>query len=103
MDEMDVSGVASLLAFFAAIYLLHWQIRVRPHDGQQRAAFVFVLMTAIVTAQLSLAYLGGPSFGAAHRGVASFSLWALSIAWLAWETRKMNLAIIEERRRALEG
>ena len=91
---MHVSGWLTIGGFIACLYLLSWQLRIKPCDRQSWAAMFFLLSLSLILAQLALAYLGGPPLGDSWRGNVSFFLVMISLIGLAIETRRVNLGIL---------
>lgn len=96
---LQVSAVLTFAGFLAALYLLSWQIRIRPRDRQAWAALALIASLMAILGQLCWFYLGGPSLGQSTRGVVSYAAVMLSLVFLAWETRSINREILRRRRR----
>ena len=89
-DFRSLSGVVTAGGLLAALYLLHWQIRLGPRDPQMRAAMATVGILAIILFQLTLAYLMVAEFATTWRGFVSYLAFMLSIINLAIQTRRIN-------------
>jgi hypothetical protein len=94
----SINVLFTIGGFFAALYLLSWQIRIHASDKQQWAAFALIGSLALILAQLAWSNLGGLPMRDSVRGNLTYLFVMASLIWLALETRNINLRILKARK-----
>lgn len=98
-DELKtISGVIVGIGFIALVHQMYWQVRIGLIDRQAKSAFLFLLLTTLIMGQLTLSYLGGPTFGNTSRGVVFFFAWVGSLIWWSFCTLRHNATVLKRIR-----